>query len=138
MRTRAVAEAGVSMKTPLGGKLDVMYRLQQRRVITGLNQQEYRGTVNIAMTGNQIVALAYGNLVSNTIGMKTLAQGLENTGVTVNSKQNSTATLSAQISGVNMSVTTSGGSVGGSVAMSGNSITSQVVANQASVGMVAR
>ena len=96
------------------------------------------GTVNIAMTGNQIVALAYGNLVSNTIGMKTLAQGLENTGVTVNSKQNSTATLSAQISGVNMSVTTSGGSVGGSVAMSGNSITSQVVANQASVGMVAR
>lgn len=46
---RAVAEAGVSMKTPLGGKLDVMYRLQQRRVITGLNQQEYRGTVNIAI-----------------------------------------------------------------------------------------
>ena len=95
------------------------------------------GNVNVTMTGNQVVALAYGNLVSNTIGIKTLGQGMETTGTTVNSVQTSKATLTASVTGVNMSVTNSGG-VGGSVAMSGNSITSQVVANQASVGMVAR
>ena len=101
--------------------------------VTGANT----GNVNVTMTGNQVVALAYGNLVSNTIGIKTLGQGMETTGTTVNSVQTSKATLTASVTGVNMSVTNSGG-VGGSVAMSGNSITSQVVANQASVGMVAR
>lgn len=46
---RAVAEAGVSMKMPTGGKLDVMYRLQKRRVITSGNIDEYRGAVSIAI-----------------------------------------------------------------------------------------
>lgn len=93
--------------------------------------------LNVAMTANQVVALAYGNLVSNTIGMKPLAQGMETGGSSVYSVQRSTASLSASVSNVNMSI--SGAGMGaGSVAMSGNSITSQVVANQASVGMVAR
>ncbi len=121
------------------GAGSVTAKVQYLNVGADLSATASGGNVNVAMTGNQIVALAYGNLVSSTVGMKTLAQGLETTGVTVNNKQTSTATLSAQIVGVNMAVTTSGsGSVGGTVAMSGNSITSQVVANQASVGMVAR
>lgn len=44
---RLVAETGVSVKVPSGGEVQLLYRMQKRRVISGSNTNEYRGTVNI-------------------------------------------------------------------------------------------
>lgn len=46
---RSVAESGVSVKVPSGGEVQLLYRLQKRRLITGSNVDDYRGTVSITL-----------------------------------------------------------------------------------------
>lgn len=82
-----------------------------------------------SVQGNQMVALAYGNSVDNVISMSALPGSLNTASAAITNVQYNMASITATVSGASMvaSGTVSGA---GSVNVSGNTITAQVVGNR--------
>jgi hypothetical protein len=83
-----------------------------------------------SVQGNQMVAMAYGNSVDNTIAMRALPTGLNTASAAITNVQYNMASISAAVSGASMAAS---GSVSGAgvINVSGNSIVAQAVANRA-------
>lgn len=112
-----------------------------------LNQQRTQGSIEAVLNGtnlgaalngtggstsvqgNQMVALAYGNSVDNVISMSALPGSLNTASAAITNVQYNMASITATVSGASMvaSGTVSGA---GSVNVSGNTITAQVVGNR--------
>jgi hypothetical protein len=112
-----------------------------------LNQQRTQGSIDAVLNGtnlgaalngtggstsvqgNQMVALAYGNSVDNAIVMSALPGSLNTASAAITNVQYNMASITATVSGASMvaSGTVSGA---GSVNVSGNTITAQVVGNR--------
>jgi hypothetical protein len=112
-----------------------------------LNQQRTQGSIEAVLNGtnldaalngtggstsvqgNQMVALAYGNSVDNAIVMSALPGSLNTASAAITNVQYNMASITATVSGASMvaSGTVSGA---GSVNVSGNTITAQVVGNR--------
>jgi hypothetical protein len=83
-----------------------------------------------SVTGNQVIGYAYGNSSTNTIGMSSMAAGLNQASASVNNTQYNGGNISATIAGV-VSGSVGGSISGGSVVVSNNTITAQAVGNSA-------
>ena len=98
-------------------------------VPTGAGATTSWSNSNVTLQGNRVVALAYGNMASNVVTMNALAQGQDTATASITNTQNSRGALASSVTGVNIMASATGVTTG-SVNMGGNSITSQIVANQ--------
>lgn len=90
-----------------------------------------------SVQGNQLVALAYGNSVDNTLSMSALPGSLNTASAAITNVQYNMASISASVTGGGMSANGSL-SGAGSVNVSGNTITAQAVGNRSVNSLTAR
>lgn len=90
-----------------------------------------------SVQGNQLVALAYGNSVDNTLSMSALPGSLNTASAAISNVQYNMASISASVIGGGMSANGSL-SGAGSVNVSGNTITAQAVGNRSVNSLTAR
>jgi hypothetical protein len=112
-----------------------------------LNQQRTQGSIEAVLNGtnlgaalnstggstsvqgNQMVALAYGNSVDNAIVMSALPGSLNTASAAITNVQYNMASITASVSDASMVASSTAG-LSGSVNVSGNTITAQVVGNR--------
>lgn len=90
-----------------------------------------------SVRGNQMVALAYGNSVDNVISMSALPGSLNTASAAITNVQYNMASITASVNGASM-VANGIVSGPGSVNVSGNTITAQVVGNRSVNSITAR
>lgn len=86
-------------------------------------------------SGNKILSVAYGNSASSAVNVAALTPGLNTASASITNVQYNMASISAAVSGVNIEGTGKVSINGGSVNISGNSITAMAVGNR-SVGSI--
>lgn len=93
---------------------------------------------SVAVTGNVIQSLAYGNSASNSIQVSALPATLNTASASITNVQYNLASVSASIAGVNVQASGSNSVSSSGVNISGNTVTAMAVGNRASNIIIGR
>jgi hypothetical protein len=85
----------------------------------------------VAVTGNAIQSVAYGNTASNTIQLSALPATLNTASAAITNVQYNLASVTASITGVNVQGNGSNSVSSSGVNISGNTVTAMAVGNRA-------
>jgi hypothetical protein len=93
---------------------------------------------SVAVTGNVIQSLAYGNSANNSVQVSALPATLNTASASITNVQYNLASVSASIAGMNVQASGSNSVSSSGVNISGNTVTAMAVGNRASNVIIGR
>jgi hypothetical protein len=147
--TTAGAERGTGMvdpQTPTFAVLNSQHTNAASSVSSVINGFSMGGSAlngalnggSVAVTGNVIQSLAYGNSANNSIQVSALPATLNTASASITNVQYNLASVSASIAGVNVQASGSNSVSSSGVNISGNTVTAMAVGNRASNIIIGR
>jgi hypothetical protein len=147
--TSAGAERGTGMddpQTPTFAVLNSQHTNAGSSVVSAINGFSMGGSAlngalnggSVAVTGNVIQSLAYGNSANNSVQVSALPATLNTASASITNVQYNLASVSASIAGMNVQASGSNSVSSSGVNISGNTVTAMAVGNRASNVIIGR